>query len=121
MKSIKCLETGKIYASVTECSFYTDISQSSLSQTLTGKTKTAGGLHFEYCEESSQIVKLSEAKISNGMRSIKTLRVGFGNLEQGIILHMRMTPTGLLEVVRDTDKKEYYGMIVEATPLEEGE
>lgn len=62
-----------------------------------------------------------EVTVSNGMRSIRTLRVGVGNLEQGIVLRMWIMPNGLLEVIRDTGEKEYYGMIVEATPLEEGE
>lgn len=120
MKSIKCLETGKIYASITECSFYTDISQASLSQNLTGRTKTAGGLHFEYCDKVERGIKLKEVTVSNGMRSIKTLKLGIGNMEQGIVTAI-VYDRGWIEVTRDTGEKEYYGMIVEATPLKEGE
>lgn len=45
---IRCVETGIVYSSVKDAHIKTNISTSSLSQCLSGKTKSSGGFHWEY-------------------------------------------------------------------------
>lgn len=47
-KKIVCVETGKIYESISECSEELGINAPSISGVLKGRLKTAGKLHFEY-------------------------------------------------------------------------
>ena len=47
-KKVICLETGKIYRTVSEAAKWLNISQGNISNACLGKRKTAGGYHFEY-------------------------------------------------------------------------
>ncbi len=49
-KQIICIETEKVYPSVKSAAVELKIGRTNISQSLTGKTKTAGGFHFKYFE-----------------------------------------------------------------------
>lgn len=46
-KPIKCVETGVVYLGLEEASKFTGCSRTSISNALSGKTKTGGGYHWE--------------------------------------------------------------------------
>ena len=48
MKSIYCEELARVFTSVNEAASTMNINQSSISNCLAGRRKTAGGYHFEY-------------------------------------------------------------------------
>lgn len=50
-KSIRCVETGRIYESTIDAARKTGISRRSLQFNLKGITKTSGGYHWEYAED----------------------------------------------------------------------
>ena len=50
-KAIKCIETGKTYISIAEAARKTSINMKTISGNLTGRTKSAKGMHFEYLSE----------------------------------------------------------------------
>ena len=47
-KSVKCIETGEVFNSITEAAKACGVRQGSLSMCLTGRNKTCGGKHWEY-------------------------------------------------------------------------
>ena len=47
-KKVICIETGRIFESVTEASEFLKVGKSALSQHLKEKTKSCGGYHFKY-------------------------------------------------------------------------
>lgn len=49
--AIRCVETKKVYNSMTEAMKKTGIDRRNIGQCLSGRTKTAGGFHWEYVEE----------------------------------------------------------------------
>ena len=49
-KPVRCIETGIIYASMSEANRQTGISYGSISNCCRGKRKTAGGYHWEYVD-----------------------------------------------------------------------
>jgi group I intron endonuclease len=51
MRSVICIETGKIYNSMTSASKETNISFASIQSVCLGKSKTAGKLHWRYYEK----------------------------------------------------------------------
>lgn len=53
-KSIICIETGEIFESVNSAAAKISVNHSSISQVLNGKTKTAGGYHWEYLHEEDK-------------------------------------------------------------------
>ena len=50
-KSIVCIETGKIFASLTDASTYLGVTITAVSNCLKGKTKRVGGYHWRYAED----------------------------------------------------------------------
>lgn len=50
-KAIKCIETGNTYISIAEASRETGINMKTINGNLTGRTKGAKGMHFEYLSE----------------------------------------------------------------------
>ena len=51
--AIRCIETGVVYDSMSECERETGISHGLISRHMSGKIKAAKGFHFEYCERES--------------------------------------------------------------------
>lgn len=51
-KKVLCVETGKVYESLSEAERQLGISFKNISNVLRGKSKTAGGYHWEYAEQS---------------------------------------------------------------------
>lgn len=51
-KKVVCVETGEIYKSLSEAGRQLDISFKNISNVLRGKSKTAGGYHWKYAEQS---------------------------------------------------------------------
>ena len=49
-KKVKCVETGKIYESITQASVETGIANGDIVKACQGKLKTAGGFHWEYVD-----------------------------------------------------------------------
>lgn len=49
-KKVRCIETGKIYDSVTKASEETGLYITSITRCCRGKTKTCGNLHWEYVD-----------------------------------------------------------------------
>ena len=47
-KRIRCIETGKVYSHIKLAACEIGVSNSTISSCLRGKSKTAGGLHWEY-------------------------------------------------------------------------
>ena len=47
-RSVICVETGSIFESITEAARYMNVSQSGISNVLSGRSKTAGGYHWKY-------------------------------------------------------------------------
>lgn len=47
-KKIRCIETGHVFTSVSEAAMIIGICRTSISNVLTGKSKTARGMRFEY-------------------------------------------------------------------------
>lgn len=47
-KKVRCIETGKVYASITEAACENGVFRANISACLNGVTKTAGKLHWEY-------------------------------------------------------------------------
>lgn len=54
MKKVRCVEMGILYDSVKEASKKTKIAPNNIHQCVRGKTKTAGGYHWEYVEEKDK-------------------------------------------------------------------
>lgn len=50
-RKVICIETGKIYNSISECSRELKIAGSCISNVCLGNRKTAGGFHFKYFEQ----------------------------------------------------------------------
>lgn len=50
-KKVECIETGIIYKSMLEASRQTGINNASISNTLNGLAKTAGGYHWRFANE----------------------------------------------------------------------
>lgn len=50
-RKVECIETGVIYKSMLEASRQTGINNASISHTLNGWAKTAGGFHWRYANE----------------------------------------------------------------------
>ena len=48
-KKIKCVETGTIFDSVFDAASFAKVCRTSVSNFLTGRSKSCGGYHFEYC------------------------------------------------------------------------
>lgn len=48
-KAVRCVETGKIFPSISDVANHFGISHSSIHQALHGRAKTAGGYHLEFC------------------------------------------------------------------------
>lgn len=55
-KSVKCLETGKTYKSVSEAAKDMGLTHQNLSACLQGKRKTFGGYHWEFCKEYKNVI-----------------------------------------------------------------
>ena len=53
-KPIICIETGETFESVKSAAIKAGVNHSSISQVLNGKTKTAGGYHWEYLREDDK-------------------------------------------------------------------
>ena len=51
MRKVICLETGKVYSSMTKASKETNISLANIQSVCLGKSKTAKGYHWRYYEE----------------------------------------------------------------------
>ena len=51
MHQVRCVETEKVYKSVTEASKNISINRSCIIRCCNGKQKTAGGYHFKYVKE----------------------------------------------------------------------
>ena len=47
-KKVKCIETGTVYNSLTECANELELNISKISAVCRGKRKSTGNLHFEY-------------------------------------------------------------------------
>lgn len=47
-RSIKCIETNKIYDTATQANKETNIDRSSITAVCRGRQKTAGGYHWKY-------------------------------------------------------------------------
>ena len=50
-RAVRCLETGKVFESITSAAQYTNISMYSIHDHLRGRMKVAGGYHWEYVED----------------------------------------------------------------------
>lgn len=50
---IRCIQTGAVFASVENAALYVGVSRSAISNNLTGRSKSAGGLQFEYVEDDT--------------------------------------------------------------------
>lgn len=50
-KEVLCVETGKVYKSLSEADRQLGISFKNISNVLRGKSKTAGGYHWKYAEQ----------------------------------------------------------------------
>lgn len=50
-KSVICVETGVVYQSIKDAEISTGIKRQSISSCLTGRTKTAKGLHWKYADK----------------------------------------------------------------------
>lgn len=63
-KAIKCIETGNTYISIAEASRETNINMKTIHGNLTGRTKGAKGMHFEYLseEETRELLNSMEPK-----------------------------------------------------------
>lgn len=48
-KRVVCIETGKVYKSLTEAGKAFNVTHTSISQCANGKSQTSCGLHFEFC------------------------------------------------------------------------
>lgn len=63
-KAIKCIETGKTYISIAEASRETGINMKTIGNNLSGRSKGAKGMHFEYLseEEARELLSSIEPK-----------------------------------------------------------
>lgn len=48
-KKVMCVETGVIFHSIQDAATFANVCRTSVSNYLTGRSKTCGGYHFEYC------------------------------------------------------------------------
>ena len=51
-KPILCIETGKIFSSITEAANSINLSKASISSVINGRNKTAGGYHWKLCDNN---------------------------------------------------------------------
>ena len=51
-KKVLCVDTGEVYKSISEAGRQLGISFKAISKACRGKSKTSGGYHWEYVEES---------------------------------------------------------------------
>ena len=63
-RAIKCIETGNTYISISEAARETGINMKTINGNLTGRTKGAKGMHFEYLseEETRELLNSIEPK-----------------------------------------------------------
>lgn len=68
-KAVYCIDTGEIYASALDAAAANGVTQSPMSSTLTGKTKTCNGKRF--CFVSKMMEHLEEITEANRIRAEK--------------------------------------------------
>lgn len=63
-RAIKCIETGNTYISISNAARETGINMKTINGNLTGRTKSAKGMHFEYLseEETKKLLNSIEPK-----------------------------------------------------------
>ena len=99
---IQCVETGKVFGSVSSAAKSLNINRSGISNALRGKSKTAGGFHWEYestdrsarygsrkivcietgtvyhsLQEASNLMNINRSSISNALRGKSKAAGGF--------------------------------------------
>ena len=57
-RKVRCLETGEVFDMIKQAAEAVHVGPSSILQCLSGKSKTAGGLHWEYASEKPKPTKL---------------------------------------------------------------
>ena len=55
-KQVICLETGDVFASISEAARNTNVEQSNISRCLRGRQRTCGGYHWKYANEETKLV-----------------------------------------------------------------
>ena len=87
MKSIQCIENGKVYKSAKEAGQDLHIDVSSIGKVCKGKLKQAGGYHFQFVE-NGKVENIENGKVENG----KVEKMENGNIENGKV---ELTPDHL--------------------------
>lgn len=70
-KSIRCVETGKVFEGVTVAARFVGVRQSNISAVLYGKQETAGGFHWEFVDAESKCNETVSKNLSRGRKGIK--------------------------------------------------
>lgn len=74
-KRVICIETGKMFNSISEAARFTGVEQSNISRALAGRQRTSSGYHWKYADEESKIIgtlSLARGQITDWIPACET-------------------------------------------------